>query len=1143
MQVNQASSVQGSSGMGLEPVVNDGAGATMGVAGQHRAAVAAVRTHDVRHARAAEPESVQGRATAQVIRLPQAGGGWLGRVWQALQGRVQKTQEQSLQRQAALLPEGQAPVGGGGFGWLRMLSTASARLRATAAQLKEPVAPQAAPAPALAVPASVVAPAATSASAPAAALDDNAALSQATAAVHQRFAAQAADKEAFTELLRQAFGDKFDAGKAEAIRQQTLAGNFSWAPSIQVVDSQTLADTSGVQGAGSAQGAYAADSDTIYLSRELLHSDPAQAQRILMEEMGHAIDARINTSDAVGDEGEIFSKLMHGEKISAPELAALRADNDSGVVNINGRSVAVEYGWFSKIVKAVTGGIKKIVNAVVNGAVNLVKSAVNVVVGLATFDFDRVKQGLQQGISAVTTTIKEVTDAVKETAKELHKIAKEQFKKLMQSKIFAAVLMICRFIPIPIVQLVVRIIDLVRAAYMVYQGIKNKSLSAVIGGVASLVGGAGNVAGSLGASASTVSAIKSVADAASKLSMAYNAVANKDIGAAVGLLGGMAGGPNASPEMAQLATVGGYVQQAVTIGQAVKSKDALGALGGVLGAAGSASGSDSAVGQQLANAQEVVTGLRAVREIDRGNLDAAQSLAMGMGSVQAAGKQADEIQAQQRAAAAQPQAQEETQAAQGADEAQEAEGADEADEAEEAEGAGEGEEAEEAQQAEPAAEEPAASKDTVVTVGKGQTLEGIARANYGENWRAGLAQMALDNGLKLNQWGSPILRQGQSLVLNDISGKSEQELASLSRTGGRIIANNDKGLQAKADLEERARAAAAQKAQEAAIAASKAAEQSQASNSANSAPTSNAPSYVDGLSLSEKWKYAEALNAKTPGEKAGVFLSNSFASGALETLKASSAFLNHPIDTTGTALKNTADFAGDLFGSAFGEKNSQIAMARRMESWWGKTDAQLKAGDYANMGAGIPLLPPVVGGRALLGEMGVEGAPAAGKITVSAAVPEVAPKFLTTITPEMESKILFGERVLNDSGAPTNRLIGAHAGEISNAHPNYAVDVLSVNADGTRNAKLLTQFPDGNLSKIKTSTLFPEGWTSTQSIHAIKQTGDSVPVATRVDGATLHQSTVNGVKIEVIKVGNDVTAAYPCGKGCTSPSTFAAQKP
>jgi hypothetical protein len=712
------------------------------------------------------------------VQIPQPfAGGWFKLVGNALQA-------QAGLRHAALTPSrGQQ----GGPGWLRSLGTFSSRLQAIIAKLQAP--PSTPPA-------------------AAAASDDAAALEQATTAMHQRFAAQASNKEAFDELLHQAFGDKFDAAKAETIRQQTLAGDFSWAPKVQVVSSQALADLSGTQAAGSAQGAYVQSSDTIYLSRELLNSDPAQAERILMEEMGHGIDARINTSDAVGDEGEIFSRLMHGDKISAPEMAALKADNDHGVVNINGRNVTVEYGWLSKAFKAVTGGISKVVSSVARGAVNLAKSAVTVATGLATGDFHKVKEGFKQGISAVKTTVMAVHHAIVDTAKELHRIAKHAFQKLMQSKIFAAVLMVCRFIPIPIVQLVVRIIDVVRAAYMVYQGIKNHSIGAVLGGVASLAGGAANLAGSLGASAATVSTISTVAGAASKLSMAYSAIANKDIGAAIGLIGGAVGGPGASAEMNTLATAGAYAQQAVGIAQAVRSHDALAALGGVVGMAAGASDKDSTLRENLGRAQEVVTGLSAVREISRGNLDAAQSLAMGMNGAQQARRQADAVSAQR---------------------------ADESREAEAANNRGLLNAADQELRSAPAAADdqrngsdvdsdntaarngglgPAGSQ-TVLTVGKGQTLEGIARAQYGENWRAGLAQVAQDNGLKLNQWGSPILLQGQNLVLNDLGNKSDDDLDRLARTGGRIIANNDRGLQAKADLEERARQAAAVKLQEA----------------------------------------------------------------------------------------------------------------------------------------------------------------------------------------------------------------------------------------------------------------------------------------------------------------------------------------
>lgn len=39
--------------------------------------------------------------------------------------------------------------------------------------------------------------------------------------------------------------------------------------------------------------------------------------------------------------------------------------------------------------------------------------------------------------------------------------------------------------------------------------------------------------------------------------------------------------------------------------------------------------------------------------------------------------------------------------------------------------------------------------------------------------------------------------------------------------------------------------------------------------------------------------------------------------------------------------------------------------------------------------------------------------------------------------------------------------------------------------DGTRTVKYITQFEDGNLSKIKTSTLFPDNWSDKSIIDSI----------------------------------------------------------
>ncbi|MET3517893.1 YD repeat-containing protein, partial [Pseudacidovorax sp. 1753] len=48
-------------------------------------------------------------------------------------------------------------------------------------------------------------------------------------------------------------------------------------------------------------------------------------------------------------------------------------------------------------------------------------------------------------------------------------------------------------------------------------------------------------------------------------------------------------------------------------------------------------------------------------------------------------------------------------------------------------------------------------------VQKGDTLEGVARQIYGDDWRTGMAVMANANNLSTNQWGSPLIRTGGEL--------------------------------------------------------------------------------------------------------------------------------------------------------------------------------------------------------------------------------------------------------------------------------------------------------------------------------------------------------------------------------------------
>ncbi|WP_373871802.1 EndoU domain-containing protein [Paenibacillus azoreducens] len=132
------------------------------------------------------------------------------------------------------------------------------------------------------------------------------------------------------------------------------------------------------------------------------------------------------------------------------------------------------------------------------------------------------------------------------------------------------------------------------------------------------------------------------------------------------------------------------------------------------------------------------------------------------------------------------------------------------------------------------------------------------------------------------------------------------------------------------------------------------------------------------------------------------------------------------------------------------------------------------------------------------------------------------------LTPEMEQKILGGERIPGKNG-----LRGGHSPNVVNdANPNYAVEVLRENPDGTKFVQFYHQFPDGTLAKLKKSTVFPDSWSDEKIISSIKKISDTPAVGSRTsDGGTttLHSGTVDGVEIDVIKEGNNITAGYPVG--------------
>jgi Ca2+-binding RTX toxin-like protein len=169
----------------------------------------------------------------------------------------------------------------------------------------------------------------------------------------------------FDAVMTTAFGNRLNRAKLQLLRQQWLSGNFSVIPDIQILSQGEL---------GTANGAYAASLDKIFVSSDFLaHASESQVTTLILEEVGHRIDQLLNGGvDSAGDEGEIFSRLVNGENLSASTLAALRAEDDRGVITVGGVGVAIEKQTYS-------GGIG---NDTINGG-----SENDYISGLAGNDF------------------------------------------------------------------------------------------------------------------------------------------------------------------------------------------------------------------------------------------------------------------------------------------------------------------------------------------------------------------------------------------------------------------------------------------------------------------------------------------------------------------------------------------------------------------------------------------------------------------------------------------------------------------------------------------------------------------------------------------------------------------------------------
>lgn len=145
-----------------------------------------------------------------------------------------------------------------------------------------------------------------------------------------------ANSDPYWNVLNTAFGDTIDATTAQSLQQQWQIGDFSLLPDIEIIsESQILG----------ARGAFSAENNKIYFSYEYLRLNTTNINtlvEVLLEEVAHWVDVQVNSNDAMGDEGEIFARVVMEETLSEQDLEALRSQNDIATVVINDQPIEVE---------------------------------------------------------------------------------------------------------------------------------------------------------------------------------------------------------------------------------------------------------------------------------------------------------------------------------------------------------------------------------------------------------------------------------------------------------------------------------------------------------------------------------------------------------------------------------------------------------------------------------------------------------------------------------------------------------------------------------------------------------------------------------------------------------------------------------
>ena len=143
-----------------------------------------------------------------------------------------------------------------------------------------------------------------------------------------------AASERFDSVFAEAFGVNYSKAAAHAIQDQLKRGDLSQLARVEVISAAELE---------TARAVYASLNSTIYLSDHFLaEASSTELQAVLLEELGHAIDARVNARDQQGDEGELFSLRVRDITPTPKDLRRIMQEDDRRTLSIQGSELVVE---------------------------------------------------------------------------------------------------------------------------------------------------------------------------------------------------------------------------------------------------------------------------------------------------------------------------------------------------------------------------------------------------------------------------------------------------------------------------------------------------------------------------------------------------------------------------------------------------------------------------------------------------------------------------------------------------------------------------------------------------------------------------------------------------------------------------------